>query len=199
MSSFWWSFAAAFIAAEAEVYKVDLNKQYGNHWTKARLYQKYAPSMYGSTADEPLNDFKDTQYYGEASLGTPEQTFKILFDTGSSNLWVPSKGGSGALFHTKFDSSKSSTYRSNGTKFAIQYGSGSLKGFLSSDMFTVGDLKDRVTFGEATDEPGITFKEAKFDGLCGLGFQTISVDGVCGGKARWAVDIGRDGPGALRR
>ena len=62
-------------------------------------------------------------------------------------------------------------------RFAIQYGSGSLKGFLSSDMFDVGGLKSRVMFGEATDEPGITFKEAKFDGLCGLGFQTISVDG----------------------
>merc|ERR1719361_1452762 len=80
--------------------------------------------------------------------------------------------------YSKFDSSKSSTYHKNGTEFAIQYGSGSLKGYLSSDIFSVGDLKARVTFGEATNEPGITFKEAKFDGLCGLGFQSISVDGV---------------------
>ena len=63
------------------------------------------------------------------------------------------------------------------TKFAIQYGSGSLEGVLASDIFEVGGLKSRVTFGEATKEPGITFKEAKFDGLCGLGFQSIAVDG----------------------
>jgi cathepsin D len=146
-----------------------------------RLRQRFAPSTVknvGGSGLVPLYNFDDTQYYGQVQIGTPGQTFLVLFDTGSSNLWVPSTNCTNCGAHNMYNSTQSSTYIANGTTFRITYGSGSLKGYLSSDILTVGNLKARVTFGEATDEPGITFKEAKFDGIFGLAYRSISEDNV---------------------
>ena len=82
----------------------------------------------------------------------------------SSNLWVPSSQCTSiaCFLHTKYDSSSSSTYKANGTEFSIQYGSGSMEGFVSRDKLTIGDLgMSDVLFAEATKEPGLAFAFGK--------------------------------------
>lgn len=129
----------------------------------------------------PLSDFLNAQYFADITLGTPPQKFKVILDTGSSNLWVPSEScvSISCFLHAKYDNSESSTYHKNGSHFEIQYGSGSMEGFVSNDDFTIGDLKLKgIDFAEATSEPGLAFVMGKFDGILGLAYNTISVNKI---------------------
>ncbi|KAL0489225.1 cathepsin D [Acrasis kona] len=129
----------------------------------------------------PLQDFSNTQYFGDIVVGTPGQTFKVIFDTGSSNVWVPSiKCRSIAcLIHQKYESGSSSTYKPDGKEFVIQYGSGGVKGYQSKDTVSMGPVKVKdYTFGEVVQEDGISFIFGKLDGIVGMAFKSISVNGV---------------------
>ncbi|CAL0304856.1 unnamed protein product [Lupinus luteus] len=124
----------------------------------------------------------DAQYFGEISIGSPSQYFNVVFDTGSSNLWVPSSGcifSISCYFHSKYISGISSTYTEIGTPCKIPYGDGSISGFFSQDNVKVGDIiiKDQE-FAEITWEGSSELLPLPNDGILGLGFQDISIGKV---------------------
>jgi len=129
-----------------------------------------------------INDYENSQYYVAINLGTPEQKFNVIFDTGSSDLWVASSQCDDSCGrHAKYDSTKSSTYVVNGTSFDIEYGSGPVSGFESQDVLNIGGLivKNQI-FAEVTNAAGLgaAYKLGKFDGILGLAFPILSVNHV---------------------
>lgn len=161
------------LSIDAEVRKL-------HHSNKSRLIS----SINGDDGERvDIINFMDAQYYGEIGLGTPPQKFMVVFDTGSSNLWVPSSKCSllniACYLHNKYHSEASSSYKDDGREFAIQYGSGALTGFLSLDVLQIGGLEiENQIFAEAVNEPSISFIAAYFDGILGLGFPEIAVGKV---------------------
>ncbi|KAL1843567.1 hypothetical protein VTJ49DRAFT_850 [Mycothermus thermophilus] len=163
-------------------------QQLGQKYMGIRPRESHASAVFnGMMADTtanhpvPISNFLNAQYFSEITIGTPPQTFKVVLDTGSSNLWVPSVecGSIACYLHQKYDSSASSTYKPNGTSFEIRYGSGSLSGFVSQDTMTIGDITIKEQdFAEATSEPGLAFAFGRFDGILGLGYDTISVNKI---------------------
>ncbi|KAM9212168.1 cathepsin E [Dugong dugon] len=133
------------------------------------------------SANEPLINYLDMEYFGTISIGSPAQNFTVIFDTGSSNLWVPSVycSSQACQTHPRFYPSQSSTYSSLGSPFSISYGTGSLSGIIGTDQVTVEGLTVvNQQFGESVKEPGQTFADAAFDGILGLGYPSLAVGGV---------------------
>lgn len=109
---------------------------------------------------EIIKDYSNAQYFGSVSIGSPPQSFQVIFDTGSSNLWVPKVGCShcGNPFFgkkNKYDHDSSTTYATDGADFEIMYGSGSVSGYFSLDSVTLAD--DIVVEGQRFAE-GMFFR-----------------------------------------
>jgi len=138
--------------------------------------------QYGSPiGTSNLTDFQDSEYYGPVSIGTPPQEFQVIFDTGSSNLWVPSQECNSTKYpacktHNKYDLSKSSTYVEDGRNLLLPYGSGICAGKLVKETISLGGVVlDNVAVGTINREPGEVWEVSPFDGILGLAYPQIAM------------------------
>ncbi len=170
------------------------------------------------TGSDALTDDQAELWYGTIEIGTPAKAFTgttllstvqnwpsdpvldtVDFDTGSSDLFVPSKNcDSSCSGHEEYDPSASSTAHDLDQPFSLSYGDGStVEGEQYADVVTIASLVVRgdmfafslaaershfspqaknQTLGAATQySSGFESNEFPADGLMGMGFQSISV------------------------
>uniref|UniRef100_A0A4W2BSY7 Peptidase A1 domain-containing protein n=1 Tax=Bos indicus x Bos taurus TaxID=30522 RepID=A0A4W2BSY7_BOBOX len=159
--------------------KILSEKNMLNNFLKERAYRLSQISFRGSNLTHPLRNIRDLVYVGRITIGTPPQEFQVVFDTGSSDLWVPSDfcTSPACSTHVRFRHLQSSTFRPTNKTFRITYGSGRMKGVVAHDTVRIGDLVSTdQPFGLSTAEYG--FKDMPFDGVLGLNYPNISSSGA---------------------
>lgn len=108
----------------------------------------------------PLRNIKNTQYVGTIGVGSPPQHVSVIFDTGSSNLWITSAQCKSAECHSHpaFNASRSTSYRPVGLEVQVRFGTGQIEGHIGEDAFEVAGLRvPGQSFGEITRETGSVF------------------------------------------
>ncbi|XP_051803808.1 pepsin A-like [Acanthochromis polyacanthus] len=127
----------------------------------------------------PMTFDPDTTYSGVIGIGTPPQFFKVLFDTGSSDLWVPSVRctSSSCAGHLKFNSSASSTFQAASKPFKISYKSGFASGSTGYDTIKISDLYVEQQMFGLTEAEAIFLKSVPWDRVVGLPFSNVTLDG----------------------
>ncbi|KAF8813965.1 acid protease [Phlegmacium glaucopus] len=140
-----------------------------------------------SVAGIPLIDQDgDASYVTTMTIGTPPQTFSVVLDTGSSDLWLPGQNcrtcPSGSPI---FDTSTSSTFKSVSVtstaadpEISILYGSGAVRGVLGSDTVTMGGFTVSAQTFLSVDAMTTGLVDAPVSGLMGLAFQSLASTGA---------------------
>ncbi|KAH6941337.1 hypothetical protein HPB50_016491 [Hyalomma asiaticum] len=130
---------------------------------------------FGSHGVSPLN-YTQLQYYANITVGTPPQSFKVIFDTASNLTWVPSVGCSveQCRDHPLYDHRNSSTYKPyDAWVNATCTGGGHISGRAAFDTIEIAGLTvtDQL-FVEATDIHPQVYENAMFDGVVGLSIES---------------------------
>ncbi|XP_025061659.1 gastricsin-like [Alligator sinensis] len=141
--------------------------------------RKYHFNEY-NIAHESIANYLDSFYFGEITIGTPPQTFLVLFDTGSSNLWVPSTycQTQACSNHVRFNPTQSSTYSAIGNNYTLPYGFGEVDVTLGSDTVTIQNVVvTNQVFGLTGYEPTSPFYYTYFDGILGMAYPDLAIPG----------------------
>eukprot|EP00929_Paragymnodinium_shiwhaense_P058447 TRINITY_DN29266_c0_g1_i1.p1 TRINITY_DN29266_c0_g1~~TRINITY_DN29266_c0_g1_i1.p1 ORF type:complete len:776 (-),score=119.25 TRINITY_DN29266_c0_g1_i1:144-2471(-) len=139
-----------------------------------------------------LQDMK-SEYTGLIGVGTTREgkaqfQARVVFDTGSTNLWVasvlcqqsPCDNGKGDLFYNPSKSVTEESYTGGRSgDIDIMFGTGELKGPLHVDTYRVGPMVvKQQPFAMIREMTGDVFSSFQFEGILGLAFKSLSFGGI---------------------
>ncbi|KAF7305775.1 Acid protease [Mycena chlorophos] len=149
----------------------------------------------GSAQSLPfVNQAGDSSYFGTVSLGTPPQSFNVILDTGSSDLWVVDSACQDCSRETPiFNTAQSSTFKQAGTQdVSISYGSGEVIGQLGTETVSMGSFSVAQQGFLSGNQVSEGLLSGTVSGIMGLAFGAISSTGAV---PFWQTLVSKEEPG----
>ncbi|XP_069675649.1 pepsin-2B-like [Periplaneta americana] len=122
-----------------------------------------------NTTQVALASKGDVAYLVSVVLGSSPQQFQVVFDTGSSDLFVPSSNCDDCDNHHEYDCPNPSAYTTS-----ISYGTGSGSGHFCTDDVTFGGLTAHGQEFVVLDHEDSFFAKADFDGILGMSYPALT-------------------------
>ncbi|CAG8450467.1 4113_t:CDS:1 [Ambispora leptoticha] len=116
----------------------------------------------------------DIEYYGPITIGN--QNFKVKFDTGSADLWVPSVDCVKVACYnkTRYNKDKDPTFKALNNNFYVEYASGFASGKSGQSDFSIAGLQVKGQSFGLVDELSENRKNKPYDGLMGMAYDNLS-------------------------
>jgi hypothetical protein len=113
---------------------------------------------------DPLNHLDNYLFAIDFNIGSNNQKFTILLDTGSEIFWIP--GSESSSSKTKYNPSNSQTSSKSSEEMIYSYSSGTISGYYYNDQINfLSSTKYNAYFGVASN---IGIDYYFFDGIMGL-------------------------------
>jgi hypothetical protein len=184
--------ALALLASQAEAWRIRRDSNAELHGARTKVARRHEALLFTRQSAHQKGKFRSvasmqrihkTAYWGSMTVGTPPQPFKVIFDTGSGNLIIPSSDCTvpGCAPHHKYshkDSTSSSfvTNEKGEGSSEITFGTGQIAGDFYRDNLCIGEsLCYQANFIAADRESTEPFQEIPFDGIMGMGFKDLSM------------------------
>ncbi|VDC04081.1 unnamed protein product [Peniophora sp. CBMAI 1063] len=127
-----------------------------------------------------LTDFgQDVSYFASVSVGTPAQTFDVVMDTGSSDLWIETTECTNCpQGNAQLNTGQSSSISTSSNSVSFSYGQGQAQGTMATDTVSLaGFTISSQTFGAVTQIFDNVVPNTA-SGIMGLAFQSLARTGA---------------------
>ncbi|KZV75095.1 acid protease [Peniophora sp. CONT] len=133
-----------------------------------------------SQGNANLTDFgQDVSYFASIDVGSPAQTFDVVMDTGSSDLWIETTQCTNCpRGSAQLDTGRSSSISTTSNDVSFSYGQGRAQGTMATDSVSLAGFNiSSQTFGAVTQIFDNVVPNAA-SGIMGLAFQSLARTGA---------------------